>query len=75
MDEDDDEGEDDDDNDGADDDVAEDDQLLFLLLDYSVCVVLARRDVEDCDVWALEEATKHVHGSGSEVFQDPWFWV
>ena len=54
---------------------AEDDQLLFLLLDYSVCVVLARRDVEDCDVWALEEATKHVHGSGSEVFQDPWFWV
>ena len=22
-------------------------------------------------MWALEEATKHVHGSDSEVFQDP----
>eukprot|EP00439_Symbiodinium_sp_Y106_P057072 s365_g8.t1 len=33
-------------------------------------MALCPRDVEDCDVWALEEATKHVHGSGSEVFQE-----
>ncbi|CAE7227711.1 unnamed protein product, partial [Symbiodinium sp. CCMP2456] len=33
-------------------------------------MALCPRDVEDCDVWALEEATKHVHGSDSEVFQE-----